>query len=124
MWGPAWDSSPEAGGNVGVQVGADAVQEDGPDHLHRPDRTHYGAPVVRVVPVRLFVEGVDSVGAVWWQGGLTRDNVSQALGRDAEEMGGEVIVRLRREAVAARCFVFLETVDGLPDFMDVEGTLL
>ena len=124
MWAPARDSSSEAGGNVGVQVGADAAQEDGPNHLHRPDRTHYGAPVVPVVPVRLFVEGVDNVGAVWWQGGLTRYNVPQTLGEDAEEMCGEVIVRLRREAVAARGFVFPESVDGLPDFMDVEGTLL
>ena len=39
-------------------------------------------------------------------GGLPCDDVRQALGEDAGEVGGEVIVRLRREAVVARIFVF------------------
>ena len=64
VWGPAGDSSPEAGRYVGVQVGADAAQEDGPDDLDLRDCTHYGAPVVRVGPVPLFVEGADNVGPV------------------------------------------------------------
>ena len=38
-----------------------------------------------------------------------------------EEVGREVVVCLRREAVGARGFVLPETVDGLPDFVDGEG---
>ena len=48
VWRPAQDGPTEAGGYVGVQVGADAVQEDGPDLLDLRDCTDYGAPVVRV----------------------------------------------------------------------------
>ena len=43
------------------------------------------------------------------------------MGEDAEEVGGEVVVCLRREAVVAWGFVLPETVDGLPDFVDGEG---
>ena len=45
------------------------------------------------------------------------------MGKDAEEVGGEVVVCLRREAVVAWGFVLPETVDGLPDFVDGEGAL-
>ena len=38
---------------------------------------------------------------MWWQGGLPRDNVPEAVGEDAEEVGGEVVVRLRRESVVS-----------------------
>ena len=34
-----------------------------------------------------------------------------------------MVVRLRREAVVAWGFVFLGTVDGLPDFVDGEGAV-
>ena len=123
VWGPARDGSPEAGGYVGVQVGADAAQEDGPDDFDLCDCTDYGAPVVRVGPVPFFVEGADNVCPVWWQGGLPRDDVAEAAGEDAEEVGGEVVVCLRREAVIAWSFVLPETVDGLPNFVDGEGAL-
>ena len=121
MWGPAWDGPPEACWYVGVQVGADAAQEDGPDDFDLRDRTDYGAPVIRVCPVPFFVEGADNVCPVWWQGGPPRDDVPEAVGEDAEEVGGEVVVCLCREAVVACRFVLPETVDGLPDFMDGEG---
>ena len=49
--------------------------------------------------------------------------VSEAVGENAEEVGGEVVVCLRREAVVAWGFVLRETVDGLPDFVDGEGAL-
>ena len=64
VWGLTGDSSPEAGRYVGVQVGADAAQENGPDHLDLRDSTHYGAPVVRVGPVPLFAGGANNVGPV------------------------------------------------------------
>ena len=70
-----------------------------------------------------FVEGADNVCPVWWQGRLPRDDVPEAVGEDAEEVGGEVVVCLRREAVVAWGFVLPETVDGLPDFMEGEGAL-
>ena len=101
MWGPARDGPPEAGGYVGVLVGADAAQEDGPDDFDLLDRTDYGAPVVRAGPVPFFVEGADNVCPVWWQGDLPRDDVREAVGEDAEEVGGEVVVCFRREAVIA-----------------------
>ena len=121
MWGPAWDGPPEACWYVGVQVGADAAQEDDPDDFDLRDHTDYGAPVVRVCPAPFFVEGADNVCPVWWQGGPARDDVPEAVGEDAEEMGGEVVVCLCREAVVAWGFVLPETVDGLPDFVDGEG---
>ena len=121
MWGPARDGPPEACWYVGVQVGADAAQEDGPDDFDLRDRTDYGAPVVRVCPVPFFVEGADNVCPVWWQGGPPRDDVPEAVGEDAEEVGGEVVVCLCREAVVAWGLVLPETVDGLPDFVDGEG---
>ena len=123
MWGPARDGPPEAGGYVGVQVGANAAQEDGPDNFDLPDCTDHGAPVIRVRPVPFFVEGADNVCPVWCQGGLPRDDVPEAVGEDAEEVGGEVVVCLRREAVVACSFVLRETVDGVPDFVDGEGAL-
>ena len=52
--------------------------------------------------------------AVWWQAALPCDDVPEAAGKDAEEVGGEVVVCLRREAVVAWGFVLPETVDGLP----------
>ena len=120
----ARDGPSEAGAYVGVQVGADAAQEDGPDHLDVRDGTDCGAPVVPVGPVPFFVEGADNVCPVWWQGGLPRDDVSEEVGEDAEEVGGEVVICLRREAIVAWGFVVPETVDGLPDFVDCEGALL
>ena len=108
---------------MGVQVGADAAWEDGPDDFDLRDRTDYGAPVVRLCPVPFFVEGADNVCPVWWQGGLPRDDVPEAVREDVEEVRGEVVVCLRREAVVAWGFVLPETVDGLPDFMDGEGAL-
>ena len=45
------------------------------------------------------------------------------MGEHAEEVGGEVVVCLRRKAVVAWSFVLPETVDGLPDFVDGEGAL-
>ena len=54
---------------------------------------------------------------------MPRDDVPEAVGEDAEEVGGEVVVCLCREAVVAWGFVLPETVDGLPDFMDGEGAL-
>ena len=39
-------------------------------------------------------------------------------------VGWEVIARLGKEANVAQDLVFLETVDGLPDFVDGEGALL
>ena len=56
-------------------------------------------------------------------GGLPRDDVPEAVGEDAEEVGGEVVVCLRREAVVAWGFVLPETVDVLLDFVDGEGAL-
>ena len=123
MWGPAWDGPQEAGGYVRVQVGADAALEDGPDDFDFRDYTDYGAPVVRVGPVPFFVEGADNVCPVWWQGALPRDGVPEAVGEDAEEVGGEVVVCLRREAVVVSGFVLPEAVEGLPDFVDGEGAL-
>ena len=64
MWRPAQDSCPEAGGNVGVEVGTDPALEDGPDHLHFRDGTNYGDSVVMVGPVSSFVEGTDDFGPV------------------------------------------------------------
>ena len=72
-------------------------------------------------PVPLFVEGADNVRPVWWQGGLPRDDVPEAVGEDAEEVSGEVVVCLRREGVVAWGFVLPETVDGPLDFVDGEG---
>ena len=43
------------------------------------------------------------------------------MAEDAEDAGGEVVVRLRREAVIVRGIVLPETVDCLPDFVDGEG---
>ena len=123
VWGPARDGPPEAGGYVGVQDGADAAQKDGPDDFDLCDCTEYAAPVVRVCPVPLFVEGADNVCQVWWQGGLPRDDVPEAVGENAEEVGGEVVVCLRREDVVAWGFVLPETVEGPPDFVDGEGAL-
>ena len=45
------------------------------------------------------------------------------MGEDAEEVGGEVVVCLCREAVVAWGFVLPETVDRLPDFVYAEGAL-
>ena len=119
--GPARDGSPEAGGYVGVQVGGNAAQEDGPDNPDLRDCTHYGAPDVRVGPVPLFVEGAENVCPVWWQERLPPENVPQAMGKDMEEVGWEVVVHLRREAVVVQAFALPETVDGIPDFVDGEG---
>ena len=121
--GPARDGPPEAGWYVGIRVGADGAQEDGPEDLDLRDCTDYGAPVVRVGPVPLFVEGADNVCPVWWQGGLPCDDVPEAVGEDAEEVGWQVVVCLRREAVVDWGFVLLETVDGSPDFVDRQGAL-
>ena len=123
MWRPVQDGPAEAGGYVGVQVGADAAQENGPEDFDLRHCTDFGAPVVRVGPVPFFVEGADNVCPVWWQGGLPRDYIPEAMGEDAEEVGGEVLVCLRREAVVALGFVLPETVDGLPDFVDGERAL-
>ena len=71
-----------------------------------------------------FVEGADNVCPVWWQGDSPRKDVPGAVGEDAEEVGGEVVVCLRTEAVVASGFVLPETVDGLPHFVDGEGALL
>ena len=101
MWGPAWDGPPEAGWYVGVEVGADVAWEDGPDDFDLRDCTDYGAPVVRVCRVPLFVQGADNVCPPWWQGGLPRDDAPEVVAEDAEEVGGEVVVCLRREAVLA-----------------------
>ena len=94
---------------------ADAAQEDGPDVPDLHYCTHYGTPVVRVDPVPFFVEGADNVCQVWWHGGPSRDDVPEVVGE-------EVVVRLRREAVVARGFVLPESIDGLPDFVDGEGS--
>ena len=123
VWGPARNGPQEPGGYVGVQVGADAAQEDGPDNFDLRDCTDYGAPVVRVGPVPLFVEGGDNVCPVRWQGGLPLDDVPEAVGEDAEEVGGEVVLCHCREAIVAWGFVLPETVDDLPDFMDGEGAI-
>ena len=114
---------PEAGGYVGVHVGADAAQEDGPDNFDLRDCTDYGAPVVVVGPVPFFVEGAHNIFPVWWQGGLPRDDVPEAVVEDAEEVGGEVVLCLRREVVIAWGFVLPETVDGPLDFVDGKGAL-
>ena len=105
-------------------MGTDAAQEGGPDNLDLLDCTDYGAPVVRVGPVSFFLEGADNVCPVWWQGGLLCEDVPETVGKDAEEVGGEVVVCLRREAVVAWDFVLPETVDGLSDFVDREVGLL
>ena len=52
------------------------------------------------------------------------DDVPEAVGEDAVEVGGEVVLCLPREAVVARGFVSPETVNGLPDFVDGEGAFL
>ena len=49
--------------------------------------------------------------------------MSGAVGEDAEEVGGEVLVCLRREAIVVWGFVLPETVDGLPAFVHGEGAL-
>ena len=54
---------------------------------------------------------------------MPRDDVPEAVGEDAEEVGGEVVVCLRREAIVAWGFVLPETVHGPPDFVDGEGAL-
>ena len=54
---------------------------------------------------------------------MPRDDVPKGVGEDAEGVGGEVVVCLRREAVIAWGFVLPETVDGLLDFVDGEGAL-
>ena len=99
VWGPARDGLAEAGGYVGVQVGGESAQEDGPADFDLRECTDYGAPVVRGGPVPFFVEGADNVCPVWWQGGLPRDDVPEAIGKDAKEVGGEVVVCLPREVV-------------------------
>ena len=71
----------------------------------------------------LFVEGTDNFCPVWWQGGLPREDVPEAVGEDAEGVSGEVVVCLRREAVVAWGFVLPETADGLPDVVDGEGAV-
>ena len=43
------------------------------------------------------------------------------MDEDAEVVGGEVVVYLRKEPVVAWGFVLPETVDGLPGFVDGEG---
>ena len=63
---PPRNGPQEAGGYMGVQVGADAAQEDGPHDLDLRDRTDYGALVVRVRPVPFFVEAAENVCPVWW----------------------------------------------------------
>ena len=68
VWGPARDSSPEPGGYVGVQVGADAAQEDDLDNPDLHECTHYGTPVVRAGQVLVFLEGADNFCPVPWQG--------------------------------------------------------
>ena len=115
MWGPARDGPSEAGGYVGVQVGADAAQEDGPHNFDLRDCTDYGAPVVLVRRAPFLVQGSDNVCPVWWQGGLPRDDVPEAPGEDAEEVGGGVVICLRRGGVVAWSFVLPETVDGISD---------
>ena len=55
---------------------------------------------------------------------MSRDDVPQVLGGEAEEVGGEAVVGLRKEAVISRGLVFPETVDGLPRFVDGEWRLL
>ena len=92
-------------------------------HFDLCDCTDYGSPVVRVCPVPLLVKGADNISPVWWQGGLPRDDVPEALGGDAEEVAGGMVVCLCREAVVAWVFVLPETVDGPPDFLDGEGAL-
>ena len=72
-------------------------------------------------PVPFFVEETDNVCPVWWQQGLPRDDVAEAVGEDPEEVGGEVVVCPCREAVVAWGFVLPETVDGLTDFVYGEG---
>ena len=54
---------------------------------------------------------------------MPRDDVPEAVGEDAEEVGGEVVVCLYREAVVAWGFVLPETVDGPADLVDDEGAL-
>ena len=105
-------------------MGADAGRENGQDDLESCDSTHYGTPVVRVGPVPFLVEGADNVCPVSWQGCLPHDDVPEAVGKDAEEVNAEVVVRFRREAVVARGFVLPETVDGLSDLLDGEGAVL
>ena len=68
---------------------------------------------MRVCPVPFFVEGADNVCSVWWQGGLPPDDVPEAVGEDAEKVGMEVVVCLRREGVVACGFVLPQTSDGL-----------
>ena len=45
------------------------------------------------------------------------------MGEDAEEVDGEVVVCRGREANVAWAFVLLQTLGGLPDFVDGEGAL-
>ena len=47
-----------------------------------------------------------------------------AVGKDAKEVGGEVVASVRREAVVAWVFVLPESVDGLQVFLDGEEALL
>ena len=86
--GTGRDCPPETGGYVGVQVGAAAAQEDGPEDLDLRDCTDYEAPVVRVGPVPFFVEKADNVCRVWSRGGVPPDDVPEAVGEDVEEVGG------------------------------------
>ena len=60
---------------------------------------------------------------MWRQGGFPRDDVPEAVGEDAQEVGGEVAVCLGRETVVAWGFVLPETVDCLLDFVDGERAL-
>ena len=72
-----------------------------------------GRQLSGLVQSPFFVEGEDKVCPVCRQGGLPSDDVTQAVGEDAEAVGGELVVRLRWEAVVARGFVFPETLHGL-----------
>ena len=122
MWGASRDCLPDGGRYVGVQVEADAAQEDGADDLDLLNGTNYGAPVVRVCQVPLFVEAAQNAGPVRWYRGLSRDDVPQVFGEEAEKVGGEVLVCLRREAVAARGFVFSGHCDRRGESHQVDST--
>ena len=83
-----------------------------------------GVPVVQVGPVPFFVEGADNVCPFWWHGDSSGDDAPQSLGQGAEEVGGEVVVRLSGEAVVAGGFVLSELSDGFLDFVHGYWVLL
>ena len=124
MWRYAWGGALEAGRYVRVEVGVYGTYEDSTYDFDLSDHAYHEAPAVRVGPVPVFVEGADNVCPFRGHGDSSGDDAAQSLGQEAEEVGGEVVVRLRWEAVVALGFVLSEVYHGFLHFLDCERVLL